>query len=318
MINNRTYYEQFCNNNELPLFFQSWWLDATAGENNWDVVIYKKSNEIFGVLPYYLKKKWGFNFIGMPPFTQHLGPWLIYPKGQKNNTKLSFEKEVLSFLISQLPKANIHVIKSHHSIQNILPFVWKGYKTSVKYTYILENIFKRKDDLFNELSSNTRKNIKKAEKLLNVVESENINELFSLFEMTFNRQKLKVPYEIKGFKKLFDSCKKNNCCKILLAKDSNNHIHSGIFLVWSAKTVYYLIGGSNPDFRNSEAMSLVMWEGIQLASRFAKEFDFEGTMVESIERFIRGFGAIQKPYFQLSMTRPKFLKPLLDLKYDIN
>ena len=97
--------------------------------------------------------------------------------------------------------------------------------------------------------------------------------------MTFNRQKLKVPYEIKGFKKLFDSCKKNNCCKILLAKDSNNHIHSGIFLVWSAKTVYYLIGGSNPNFRNSEAMSLIMWEGIKLASTFAKEFEFEGTMI---------------------------------------
>ena len=93
MTNNKTYY-QICINHKLPLFFQSWWLDATAGENNWDVVIYKKSNEIFGVLPYFLKK-WGFSFLGIPPFTQHLGPWLIYPKGQKNNTKLSFEKEHL-------------------------------------------------------------------------------------------------------------------------------------------------------------------------------------------------------------------------------
>ena len=53
--------------------------------------------------------------------------------------------------------------------------------------------------------------------------------------------------------------------------------------------VYYLIGGSNPNFRNSEAMSLIMWEGIKLASTFAKEFDFEGTMVESIERFIKKY-----------------------------
>ena len=50
---------------------------------------------------------------------------------------------------------------------------------------------------------------------------------------------------------------------------------------------------------------------------YNKEFDFEGTMVESIERFIRGFGATQKPYFQLSKIRPKLLKPLIERKYNI-
>ena len=69
----------------------------------------------------------GIQFLGMPPFTQHLGPWLIYPKGQKIILNFLLKRS-LSFLISQLPKANIHVIKSHHSIQNILPFVWKGIK----------------------------------------------------------------------------------------------------------------------------------------------------------------------------------------------
>ena len=61
-----------------------------------------------------------------------------------------------------------------------------------------------------------------------------------------------------------------------------------------------------------------MWESIKFASSFAKEFDFEGTMVESIERFIRGFGAIQKPYFQLSKVRPKFLKPLYETRYNLS
>ena len=106
--------------------------------------------------------------------------------------------------------------------------------------------------------------------------------------------------------------------KILLAKDKDNNIHSGILLIWNNNTVYYLIGGSNPKFRNSEAMSLLMWESIKFASSFAKEFDFEGTMVESIERFIRGFGGIQKPYFQLSKVSPKFLKPLYETRYNLS
>ena len=171
MNNDKKYYEDFCKNHQLPIFYQPWWLDCLAGENNWDVAIYKKSNEIFGVLPYYQKNKIGFKFLGLPILSQHLGPWLIYPDGQKNNTKLSFEKEALSFLINQLPKANISVIKFHHSMQNILPFVWNGFRSSVKYTYLLKDIHKKETNLLENLSSNTRKNIKKAEKTLEVFES---------------------------------------------------------------------------------------------------------------------------------------------------
>ncbi|MBH20101.1 MAG: methicillin resistance protein, partial [Crocinitomicaceae bacterium] len=290
MEDNKTYYNKFCKKNELPIFFQPWWLDSTAGKNNWGVAIYEKSNEVFGVLPFFFKNKAIFKFLGLPIFSQHLGPWLIYPKGQKNNTKLAFEKEVLTNLINLLPKANVSVLKAHHSIQNILPFVWKGFDSTVKYTYLLKDILNNEAGLLENLSSGTRKNIKKAQKIVEVIESEDASELFGLIQKTFNRQRMKVPFNEAQLLNLYNSCIEKNSCKILLAKDKQNNIHSGILLIWNNKTVYYLMGGSNPNFRNSEAMSLVMWESIKFASSFAKEFDFEGTMVESIERFIRGFG----------------------------
>ena len=77
-------------------------------------------------------------------------------------------------MINQLPKANISVIKLHHSIKNILPFVWKGYKSSVRYTYILKEIYEKESILLENLSSNTRKNINKAEKKLEVFESQDV------------------------------------------------------------------------------------------------------------------------------------------------
>lgn len=318
MNNDKKYYEDFCKNHQLPIFYQPWWLDCLAGENNWDVAIYKKSNEIFGVLPYYQKNKIGFKFLGLPILSQHLGPWLIYPEGQKNNTKLSFEKEALSFLINQLPKANISVIKFHHSMQNILPFVWNGFRSSVKYTYILKDIHKKETNLLENLSSNTRKNIKKAEKTLEVFESADITKLYELIELTFQRQSLKVPYSKEVLHNLFKTCQSKGLSKILMAKDSTGNIHSGILLIWNEKTVYYLVGGSDPRYRKSEAMTLIMWESVKFASSFAQEFDFEGTMVESIERFIRGFGATQHPYFQISKVKPSFLKPLFEKKYNLS
>ena len=185
MEDNKTYYNKFCKKNELPIFFQPWWLDSTAGKNNWGVAIYEKSNEVFGVLPFFFKNKVIFKFLGLPTFSQHLGPWLIYPKGQKNNTKLAFEKEVLTNLINLLPKANVSVLKAHHSIQNILPFVWKGFDSTVKYTYILKDILNNEAGLLENLSSETRKNIKKDQKIVEVIESEDASELFFFFLKTF-------------------------------------------------------------------------------------------------------------------------------------
>ena len=177
MENIKKYYNDFCEKNELPIFFQPWWLDATAGKQNWGVAIYEKSNEVFGVLPFFYKNKTIFKFLGLPVFSQHLGPWLIYPKGQKSNTKLAFEKEVLTNLINLLPKANLSVIKAHHSVQNILPFVWKGFNSTVKYTYIIKDILNKETVLLKKLSSGTRKNIKKAQKIVEVSDSEDVSEL---------------------------------------------------------------------------------------------------------------------------------------------
>ena len=108
-----------------------------------------------------------------------------------------------------------------------------------------------------------------------------------------------------------DVCSKiNKCRKILLGVDKENKIHAGIYLVWDENTMYYLLGGGDPKYRNSGATSLLLWEAIKLASSKGLSFDFEGSMIEPVEKFVRGFGAIQKPYFQIYKTDSKFLVAL--------
>lgn len=73
-------------------------------------------------------------------------------------------------------------------------------------------------------------------------------------------------------------------------------------------TVYYLLGGGDPELRTSGATSLLMWEGIRWASEQGKQFDFEGSMVEPIERFFRSFGARQIPYFGIEKCHSALVK----------
>ena len=101
-------------------------------------------------------------------------------------------------------------------------------------TYLLKDIHKE-TNLLKNLSSNTRKNIKKAEKNLEVFESEDATKLYELINMTFQRQNLKVPHSKEVLNNLFKTCKSKGISKILMAKDSTGNIHSGILLVWNKK-----------------------------------------------------------------------------------
>lgn len=70
------------------------------------------------------------------------------------------------------------------------------------------------------------------------------------------------------------------------------------------KTASTILGGGDPELRSSGATSLCMWEASGVTSRF----DFGGSMLESVEYFIRGFGAVQIPCFSITRTPSKLLK----------
>ena len=87
-----------------------------------------------------------------------------------------------------------------------------------------------------------------------------------------------------------------------------------MLIIWDDQSAYYLVGGGNPELRNSGATSLCMWEAIKFASTVSKKFDFEGSMTESIERFFRGFGAVQKSYYRVTHKPSKIIDIILCLK----
>jgi len=86
------------------------------------------------------------------------------------------------------------------------------------------------------------------------------------------------------------------------------------FLVEDSETVYYLMGGIDPEFADIGAMDLVQYESIKYALSKGKNFDFEGSMVESIEKYFRSFGATQKAYFEVTKTESKLLKAIECMK----
>jgi hypothetical protein len=79
-----------------------------------------------------------------------------------------------------------------------------------------------------------------------------------------------------------------------------------LFFTFNGLTTY-LFSGTDPEYKQSGAASLLVWEGIQRGCKEHKRFDFDGSMIESIEKFFRGFGATPVPYMNVRRFRPAVL-----------
>jgi len=307
MKSNKEIYKEICKEYFVPLFLKDWWLDAVCVDGEWDVAI-EYDNGLKGVLPYYIVKgKLGHRYITMPKMTQYMGPLLFYSNNIKYVNKLSFEKNVLEKLINQLPAYSKFIQNLNYSITNCLPFVWKGYKQSLGYTYVINNL-NDFDTIFKNFKGSLRREIRKAEKSLKIEVNNDVDMLYELIKKTYDRQNKILSISKSFIKRIEDACQKNKNSKVFYAIDENGIVHAAIYIVWDEVSAYYLAGGANTKFRTSGAMSLLMWTAIKYASTVTKQFDFEGSMIKPIERFFSSFGAKQVPYIQITKTNSFYIK----------
>jgi lipid II:glycine glycyltransferase (peptidoglycan interpeptide bridge formation enzyme) len=309
-MTNKDKFEKWCSVHPgIPLFLQFDWMQIVAKPEQWDVAIVESGNEIQAFMPYFKKRRLNFEVITVPPLTPYMGPWIHYPKGQKEATKLSFEKKMMDQLIAQLPKTDKFIQYFHPGITNWLPFCWSGFEQTTRYTYVIDDL-SDSEVLFENLQGNIRREINKANKNLTISECVNTSILHKLKEKDYEAKRQEINYSVAYFNRVYDKLKQKNACKAWVAKDSSGREIASLLLVWDAESAYYLAGAVDPANKNTGAMSLLMWTAIQFSSGVTNAFNFEGSMVEPIERFFRSFGAKQTPYFEIRKTNSRLLKLL--------
>lgn len=307
-MTNKEKYRVLCESeSSIPIFSKDWWLDSVAG-GNWDVAIVEKDGEILASMPYVVKKRYGFTVLYQPPLTQNLGPWLR-PSTAKYTRQLSQQKGLLQKLFSQLPQFDYFQQNWHYTRTNWLPVFWLGFEQTTRYTYRVESL-EDLDKVWKECEANIRTDVRKAQNKegVKIRADLSLDDFLNLNEKVFSRQSMALPYTRDFVYKLDAAAKANGARKIFIAEDEQGRHHAAVYLVWDDNSAYYLMGGGDPDLRNSGATSLCMWEAIQFASTVSKSFDFEGSMIEPVERFVRAFGATQTPYYSISKTNSKLIK----------
>lgn len=279
----------------------------------WDEVRVVAGGEVRARMPFVFKTGiLGGKRIVMPQLTQTLGPWLI-PSNAKYARKLSHRQNLMIELIDQLPHFVRFTQNFHPSITDWLPFHWAGYQQTTRYTYRYNDL-RDLDKLWQNAHESIRRSVRKARRQLVVTSEGSLSQFVDLITLTFARQQRTLPYPAPLLEQMYETCQRQNAGRLFFARDAQDQVHAAAYLVWDEHCAYYLLGGADPVLRNSGAQTLLLWEAIQFAATVAQEFDFEGSMVQSIERHFRQFGARQTPYFRIMRTRKLGWQVLDDLR----
>ncbi len=314
MSSSKERYRQLCAEiNSIPLFCQDWYLDATAGEH-WDVALVESHGVVLGAMPYLSKQKMGLTVLTQPPHTQFLGPWLR-PGAGKYGNQLAQQKEVMNALIDQLPPFDYFTQSWNPLVSNWLPFYWRGFQQTTRYTYVIEDITDV-EQVLDDFSSSYKNKIRKARKLVEVKRGLDIERFHTINSLTFQRQGLVVPYTLESLRCLDERARARQRREIFYAQDPQGHIHSALYLMWDDSRAYVRMVGEDPELRNSGAGILLIAEAIRFSSQELRlgAFDFEGSMLESVERVRRDCGGRQVPFHAISKVNSKWLAFFLLLK----
>lgn len=258
----------------------SWYLDIVSP--GWEALI---SEDYEYVMPLPAKSKFKIPYLVQPILTQQLGIF----------SKLEINESTVEEFIKEIPyysyELNLNE-KNFHSKAFIYP------------NYLL-NLNKSYEKIASQYSKNTQRNIDKATKL-NLIIKENISvEEFLTFYYFVDKKFLSVQKPV--LEQLIVKGISEKSITLYGVFSNQNNLIATLCLLHSTNRLTYLLPVSNAEGKSSSAMFFLIDFLIKEESGKDTFFDFEGSGIEGIARFYKGFGAKNQPYYILKRFRPAFL-----------
>lgn len=277
------------------VFHQKDWLDA-MGPGLRRLGIFDEGNMLVGGFFYMEVRTFGWRLLRNPPFTPECGPFFLAEASQPSKVierTRSMVTAVADFLIAQ--KRSVIYFALDKSIVDTLPFIWKSCKVTPNYTYQID-LTHSPETLWDNLAKGRRNDITKARKDGIVVRpTQDLGMVESFVHRTFARKDKSYPVE--ALHRILHS----------VAREDNSYAHvaehEGVpiactFVLHDRKTAYYLLSGFDETRRHHGAGALCLYESILHArERGCQVFDFEGSVIPSIEKYFRGFGGALHPTY---------------------
>ena len=133
--------------------------------------------------------------------------------------------------------AIVKLVQIH--LSNWLPFYWRGFEQTTRYTYVIEPLADL-ERVWSEFSKKLRWEIRKAQKQLTLRTDLGIERFLDINALTFKRQGLDIPYGRDVVRRVDVACAKHQARRMFFAEDARGRTHVAKYVAWNEVSAYYL------------------------------------------------------------------------------
>lgn len=268
------------------LYGQSWFLDAVCPD--WQALV---TSDYSKGMPLTSRRKFGLNYLYQPLLSQQLG---IFSQARLKPEEVD---EFLSAippafklieitLNDQNPRGTLFPVENHTTCR---------LKLNAPYTQIQERY-----------SENTRRNLKKANaESLRFRTNITLAEFMELLEKdkSAGAHILALRKNRPALLRLGPTLLNRNAGMICGVKNRQGDLLAAALIGQDKGMHYYLAPAMNEEGRESRAMFYLIDRYIHLHGGLPATLDFEGSDIESVARFYKGYGASAHTYTSLRINR---------------
>lgn len=264
------------------LYMQSWFLDIMVPD--WEALVEagEPNGPYFSVMALPCRRKWAISYLYQPYLAAQLG--YVGPDNSPENIARFFEAIPRRFLYWDF------------CMNDENPVRVAGYHITSRRNRVLA-LHKSYDSLRAGFSENCLRNIRKAEKQKCRVQQlghEGIEEAMDLYIRT-----TRYPpgaSNLQRVEELMKVMKEKKQLSVYTATCDTDRLLSSAIFFWQDNRAYFLLPANALDARNAGTSHALVNAFIKDHSSSPVILDFEGSDIDSVDRFYSGFGAEERKY----------------------
>jgi len=261
----------------------SWYLDIVA-KKDWEILVLGDYEAVMPIPFYRVKKKFLKRLVTQPLFCQQLGVFSL--------TEL--KEDTHSLFIQNLEPLDIH----NYSFNTENTSFLKEKKIALKKINLELDLQKTAVDLEKNYSKNLKRNIKKGINNQLKITKKIVVEDFMLMKKSNATHKIKKK-QLNKIKTLITEIQKREYGAFYGVKKENTLV-AIVFILKFKNRLIHLFSVSNSVGKKMGAIPFLFDSIIKKNANTNTIFDFEGSMIASIAKFFKSFGAVENIYLEIN------------------
>ncbi len=292
---------------QRSVFAESWWLDATTGSpDGWRPNLVRDANgDARAAWPLPTRAASVGPVATGAPYTPFLGPLL--PDRGDGVAQVSADVDLLRELATSLDRYAHVEAACMPELDYWTPLSWHDFTQTTRTTWRIA-AGTTPDAVRAGMRKGTRSTLNAAERDGLMVEAGTVDELLAACEATFAAQDIADVPARSVLERVARAAVERGRGEILAVRTAGGELASAGLFVWDDRFTWNLANGRIASSGATGAPTALLWHAIGRALERGTGFDFEGSMLEPVERFVRGFGGEPVAYSVVRRSSPAWAR----------